>query len=108
MSDIDKTGPTKTGPRDWRAEQWVAYIKRGASGGGPRGTESGGEYLIVEAAGTVLPSGDPVLMLLHRFSLQELADIQRAMDMLGHDGWYYPVKRRARKDGQAAEKRGIK
>lgn len=88
---------------DWRAESRIPYIVRGASGQGPRGTESTGEYLLVEAAGTVLPGGDAVLMLLHRFSLAELGDIQRAMVLVGFDCWCYPVEARAREE-RAAQK----
>lgn len=78
--------------RDFNAEEWIPYIKRGASGRGPLGTESGGEYVLVEAAGTILPGGEPVLMLIHRFSLDELADIKRAMQLVGFDCWYHLAK----------------
>jgi hypothetical protein len=78
--------------RDWHAEGWVPFIKRGASGRGPRGTESGGEYVLVEVAGTILPGGEPALMLIHRFSLDELAAVKRAMNLVGFDCWYHLAK----------------
>lgn len=84
--------------RDFNAEAWIPYIRRGASGQGPRGTESTGEYLLVEAAGTVLPGGDAVLTLFNRFSLSELGDIQRAVALVGFECWCYPVEARARKE----------
>lgn len=87
--------PTETdSPEERRAKDWTDYILRGASGRGPVGTESSGEHLVVMAAGACLPDGVPVLSLLYRFSIDELADIQRALDMIGHCGWYYPVKAR--------------
>jgi hypothetical protein len=76
-----------------RAEEWAPYIKRGASGRGPHGSESSSEYLLVLAAGTTLPNGEPVLKLLDRFSVDELAGIKRSMEMLGPDVWYWPVRR---------------
>lgn len=78
-----------------RAEEWATYIRRGASGRGSHGSESTSEYLLVEAAGAVLPSGTPVLMLLNRFSMEELADIRAAMDLIGYDQWYWAPKQRA-------------
>jgi hypothetical protein len=77
--------------REGRAAAWAGLIKRGASGKGAHGTESTGEYLMVIAAGQMLPTGDPVLTVLDRYSLDELIDIRAAMDKMGRDGWYYPV-----------------
>jgi hypothetical protein len=79
---------------NWRAEQWVPYMLRGISGEGPLGTESSGEYLIVEAAGTLLPSGEPVLTLFHRFWTEEMGDLQRALDVVGINTWRYALKHR--------------
>jgi hypothetical protein len=88
---------TQLKARDYRAAAWEALIKRGASGEGPRGTESTGEYLIVVAADQMLASGDPALTILDRYSLEELIDIRAAMKKMGHEGWYYPVISRQRK-----------
>jgi len=85
------------------AEQWVDYIRRGASGKGARGTESTGEYLVIQAAGTLLPSGDPALYLLHRFSIDELADLQKALDIVGMDVWYHGLKQRLSSDNEEIE-----
>jgi hypothetical protein len=73
------------------AARWAALITRGASGNGPRGTESSGEHLMVVAAGQMLPNGDPVLEILDRYSLDELIAIRTAMDEIGRDGWYRPL-----------------
>ena len=77
--------------RESRAASWGALIRRGASGKGARGTESTGEYLMVIAADQMLPSGDPVLTILDRYSLDEIIDIRTAMEGMGREGWYYPV-----------------
>lgn len=79
---------------DWRAEQWLPYMMRGISGKGPLGSESTGEHLIVEAAGTLLPSGELVLTLFHRFSIEEMSDLQRALDIVGINTWRYQLKHR--------------
>ncbi|WP_439923883.1 hypothetical protein [Nitrobacter sp. JJSN] len=46
---------------------------------------------MVIAADQMLASGDPVLTILDRYSLEELIDIRTAMQEMGRDGWYYPV-----------------
>ena len=81
------------GERYRRGDEWAPYIKRGASGRGAYGSESSGEYLLVLAAGATLPNGEPVLKLLDRFSVNELADIKRSMESLGPNVWYWPVRR---------------
>jgi hypothetical protein len=80
--------------REHRASAWDALIKRGASGKGARGTESTGEYLMVVAAGQMLPTGDPVLTILDRYSLEEIIDIRNAMENMGFAGWRYPLVER--------------
>jgi hypothetical protein len=82
--------------RERRAAAWGALIKREASGEGPRGTESTGEYLMVVAAGQMLPTGDPVLSILDRYSMDEVVDIRTAMQEMGRDAWYYPLVDRNR------------
>jgi hypothetical protein len=81
----------QSGARTRRAAAWAGLIGRGASGKGARGTGSSGEYLMIIAAGQMLPNGDPVLTLLDRYSLEELIDIRTAMKGMGREGWYYPV-----------------
>lgn len=73
------------------AKRWEHLIKRGAEGKGPRGTESTGEWLLIELAGTRLACGKPALELLDRFSRAEIESIRDAMRMMGPDGWYWPV-----------------
>ncbi|WIW45357.1 hypothetical protein ML401_28490 [Bradyrhizobium sp. 62B] len=73
------------------AKRWTHFIERGASGAGPRGTESSGEWLLVELAGTRLKCGKPALDLLDRFSPSEIESIRYAMRAMGPDGWYWPV-----------------
>jgi hypothetical protein len=53
----------QTGLRGSSAAYRAALITRGASGNGPRGTESSGEHLMVVAAGQILSNGDPVLAI---------------------------------------------
>lgn len=50
------------------AKSLTSYIARGAIGKGAVGTESTGERLITDLAGTRLPCGKPALELLDRFS----------------------------------------
>lgn len=73
------------------AKRWTWYIARGASGKGAMGTESTGERLIVDLAGTRLPCGKPALELLDRFTSSEIEAIKNAMKVMGPDGWYWPV-----------------
>lgn len=75
------------------AKRWTHLIDRGASGKGAKGTESTGEYLLVELAGTRLGCGKPALELLDRFSPSELESIRDAMRIVGPEGWYWPVVR---------------
>lgn len=73
------------------ARSWTSYIARGASGRGAVGTESTGERLIIDIAGTRLPCGKPALELLDRFSNSEIEAVRDAMKVMGPDGWYWPV-----------------
>lgn len=73
------------------AKRWTHLIERGASGEGPRGTESSGEWFLVELAGTCLNCGKPALELLDRFSTAEVESIRDALRVMGPDGWYWPV-----------------
>ncbi|MDA9433848.1 hypothetical protein XH88_19025 [Bradyrhizobium sp. CCBAU 51627] len=82
------------------AERWKHLIERGASGKGPRGTESKGEWFLVDLAGTLLPCGMPALEFLERFSASELEGIRDAMRIMGPEGWYWPVVSRTT-DGAA-------
>ena len=76
-------------------ESWQERcIRRGVEEGDIRGTESSGEALLTYAAASKLSNGEPALELLSRFSLDELRDIKRAMDLMGPEGWYYPLKLR--------------
>jgi hypothetical protein len=76
-------------------ESWQArLIRRGVEEGDISGTESSAEALLVHAAASTLKNGEPALELLSKFSLDELAGIKKAMDELGPEGWYYPLKRR--------------
>jgi hypothetical protein len=76
-------------------ESWQArLIRRGVEEGDIRGTESSGEALLVHAAASKLNNGEPALEILWKFSLDELAGIKRAMEEMGAEGWYYPLKRR--------------
>ncbi|WFU23568.1 hypothetical protein QA649_37040 [Bradyrhizobium sp. CB1717] len=76
------------------ADRWTHLIKRGALGDGPCGTESSGEWFLVELAGTRLECGKPALELLDGFSASEIESIRDAMRVLGPDGWYWPVVHR--------------
>lgn len=76
-------------------ESWQAgLIRRGVEEGDIRGTESSGEALLVYAAASKLKNGEPALELISRFSITELAAIKAAMEEMGAEGWYYPVKAR--------------
>jgi hypothetical protein len=87
------------------AEDWRFLIERGANGKGTIGTESTGEAFIVELAGTLLPCGMPALELLHRFSWRELEEIRDAVQSMGPDGWFWPLRAR-RKDVRSRERKG--
>jgi hypothetical protein len=80
----------------------VARGARGASGKGAVGTESTGERLIIDIAGTRLPCGKPALELLDRFSNAEIEAIRDAMKVMGPDGWYWPVVAGPREDDAPA------
>jgi hypothetical protein len=80
--------------RSRAADDWRFLIERGASGKGTIGTESTGEAFIVELAGTLLPCGMPALELLNRFSWREIEEIRDALQGMGLDGWYWPVRER--------------
>jgi hypothetical protein len=84
------------------AKSWTSYIARGASGKGAVGTESTGERLIIDIAGTRLPCGKPALELLDRFSNTEIEAIRDAMKVMGPDGWYWPVVAGPREDDTPA------
>jgi hypothetical protein len=84
------------------AKSWTSYIARGASGKGAVGTESTGERLIIDIAGTRLPCGKPALELLDRFTNAEIDTIRDAMKVMGPDGWYWPVVAGQRDDDTPA------
>lgn len=77
-------------------EYWRALIERGAHEGKPRGAESFREQLLIYAAATALPNGQPVLSLLEQFSEAHVVEIRRVVDELDYSEWYWPVVRRAR------------
>jgi hypothetical protein len=91
--------------RSRAADDWRFLIERGANGTGTIGTESTGEAFIVELAGTLLPCGMPALELFHRFSWRELEEIRDAVQSMGPDGWYWPLRAR-RKDERSGERKG--
>jgi hypothetical protein len=82
--------------RSRAAGRWKHLIERGASGKGPIGTESTGEWFVVELAGTMLPCGKPVLELFDRFSWAELEAIHDCVKIMGPDGWYWPLEQTRR------------
>ena len=67
------------------AKRWTHFIERGAAGGGPRGTELSGEWLLVELAGTRMKCGKPTLELLDRFSASEIESLRDAIRAMGLD-----------------------
>jgi hypothetical protein len=91
--------------RSRAADHWRFLIERGASGKGTIGTESTGEAFIVELAGTLLPCGLPALELFDRFSGREIEEIHDAVQSMGRDAWYWPLRAR-RKDDRSGGRKG--